>query len=112
MFTRFGGTIEPRVQAQLTRGARLRAILRQAQHAPMSLGLEVALVLAVQAGMLDALSSPQLAAFQAGLSKALDHDLAHILDDLSTKGTFDPAARAEMLDLLAKWVSDVQGDHG
>ena len=55
MFTRFGGMPDTRVRDQLTRGARIRAILDQPQHAPLRLADEVALVLAVQSGVLDAL---------------------------------------------------------
>ena len=50
MFTRFGGMPDTRVREQLTRGARIRAILAQPQHAPLRLADEVALVLAVQSG--------------------------------------------------------------
>jgi F-type H+-transporting ATPase subunit alpha len=71
VFTRFGGTIEPRVQAQLTRGQRLRAILRQKQHSPMRLMDEVALVLAVQGGLLDKLTLDQVSAFRSALPAAL-----------------------------------------
>lgn len=71
VFTRFGGTMEPRVQAQLTRGQRLRAVLRQPQHAPMRLDEEVALVLAVQEGVLDALSPDAVARFRARLPGVL-----------------------------------------
>ncbi len=53
MFTRFGGMPDTRVRQQLTRGARIRAILNQPQHAPLRLADEVALVLAVQSGLLD-----------------------------------------------------------
>lgn len=76
VFTRFGGTIEPRVQAQLTRGAQLRAVLRQPQHAPMRLEEEVALVLAVQDGVLDVLAPAALALFRARLSGALEGGVA------------------------------------
>jgi len=72
VFTRFGGTMEPRVKAQLTRGQRLRAVLRQPQHAPMRLAEEVALVVAVQDGVLDALSPAALALFRARLPGALE----------------------------------------
>ena len=51
MFTRFGGMPDTRVRDQLTRGARIRAILDQPQHAPLRLADEVALVLAVQSGL-------------------------------------------------------------
>ena len=61
MFTRFGGMPDTRVRDQLTRGARIRAILDQPQHAPLRLADEVALVLAVQSGLLDALPLPAVA---------------------------------------------------
>jgi F-type H+/Na+-transporting ATPase subunit alpha len=112
MFTRFGGTTQPRVQAQLTRGACLRAILRQSQHAPLSLQVQVALVLAVQEGVLDALTPPQLAAFQAGLTDALERGAAKIMDDLHSSGTMGTEARAEMLQVLGKLASAVQGNDG
>lgn len=71
VFTRFGGMIEPRVKAQLTRGQRLRAILRQPQHSPMRLIDEVALVLAVQDGLLDTLTLDQVGAFRSDLPGVL-----------------------------------------
>jgi len=72
VFTRFGGMPDGRVKAQLTRGARIMAVLQQAQHAPYRLGDEVALMLAVQSGLLDALPVVAVKAFRAGLPAALD----------------------------------------
>ena len=71
-FTRFGGMPDGRVRDQLTRGVRIRAILNQARHAPVRLADEVALVLAVQSGLLDALLLPAVVTFREGLSAALD----------------------------------------
>jgi F-type H+-transporting ATPase subunit alpha len=67
VFTRFGGMPEGRVRDQLRRGERIRAILRQPQHAPFRLADEIALMLAVQSGLLDALPLNAVAAFRAGL---------------------------------------------
>lgn len=90
VFTRFGGTMEPRVQAQLTRGQRLRALLRQPQHAPLRLIDEVALVLAVQEGLLDALSPDHVTRLRARLPDAL-------------KGA--PGDRAALLALLHRLIT-------
>jgi len=90
IFTRFGGTIEPRVQAQLTRGARLRAVLRQNQHAPMKLDEEIALVLAVQEGLLDQLAPAQVDAFRIALPDAVGSamdDSAALIKTLSKLAT-------------------------
>lgn len=100
VFTRFGGTIEPRVQAQLTRGARLRAVLRQNQHTPMRLAEEVALVLAVQDGLLDALAPDQVARFRDDLAEALETGAAEVLRKVETTGTLDEADKAALLAVL------------
>ncbi|NHN87816.1 F0F1 ATP synthase subunit alpha [Acetobacter conturbans] len=54
-FTRFGGLPDARVRQQLTRGARIREVLRQPPHAPLDLLEETALVTASQAGLFDPL---------------------------------------------------------
>lgn len=102
VFTRFGGTIEPRVQAQLTRGARLRAVLRQHQHAPMRLAEEVALVLAVQEGLLDALAPDQVATFREHLAKTLQTVAAEALRKVQTTGKLGEADKVALLDMLKK----------
>lgn len=105
IFTRFGGTIEPRVQAKLTRGQRLRAVLSQPQHAPMRLGDEVALVLAVQEGLLDALTPEQVDAFREGLAGALDTGAPKALREVHATGKLSDQDRAALLAVLRKLVT-------
>jgi F-type H+-transporting ATPase subunit alpha len=113
VFTRFGGMPDGRVRQQLTRGARIREILRQPQHAPFRLVDEVALLLAVQSGALDALPLTAVAAFRAGLSVALDTDAADVLSTIAKTGKMDDAARADLiatLTRLAASLSDKKAD--
>lgn len=86
-FTRFGGMPDTRVRDQLTRGARIRAILNRAQHSPLRLADEVALVLAVQSGLLDALPLPAVIAFRRGLHDALDAGAADVVHQVEAGGT-------------------------
>ncbi|MGX0905048.1 F-type H+-transporting ATPase subunit alpha [Roseovarius sp. MBR-79] len=102
VFTRFGGTMESRVQAQLTRGARLRAVLRQNQHAPMRLIDEIALVLAVQEGLLDALTPEAVDRFRAGLAGTLDRDAGAVVHRIEATGKMEGSDRAALLALLGK----------
>jgi F-type H+-transporting ATPase subunit alpha len=102
VFTRFGGTIEPRVQAQLTRGRRLRAVLRQQQHAPMRLAEEVALVLAVQEGLLDGLTLEQVGAFRLALPKAVETGAGKALHAVQTTGKLCDADREALIEALRK----------
>ena len=72
MFTRFGGMPDARVREQLTRGARIRAILDQPQHAPLRLADEVALVHGGASGSARSAADRRRRAFRRGLRDALD----------------------------------------
>ncbi|MDP4034361.1 MAG: F0F1 ATP synthase subunit alpha [Pseudorhodobacter sp.] len=96
VFTRFGSMPEGRVHQQLIRGARIRAILRQPKHAPFRLADEIALMLAVQSGLLDPLPLDAVAAFRAGLPAALDRDAARALRTIAETGAMDAGARGDL----------------
>lgn len=106
-FTRFGGAPDKRVQQQLTRGARIRAILDQPQHAPLRLSDEVALVMAVQAGLLDALPLPAIAAFRLGLRQAIDVGAVASVHQMQTAGTLDADGSAALLTVLTTYAETV-----
>jgi F-type H+-transporting ATPase subunit alpha len=99
-FTRFGGMPDARVRDQLTRGARIRAILDQPQHAPLRLADEVALVMAVQAGLLDSLPLPVVPKFRQGLRDVLDRDAAAIVKAIEETGIIDDKQRQALGDIL------------
>jgi F-type H+/Na+-transporting ATPase subunit alpha len=103
MFTRFGGMPDTLVRDQLTRGARIRAILGQLPHAPWRLAEEVALALAVQSGLLDPLPLPAVAAFRDGLRDALDHGAADAVRLIETTGTLDDPRRAALHETIAAY---------
>ena len=100
MFTRFGGMPDGRVRAQLTRGARMRAILSQGQHSPLKLSDEVALVLAVQNGLLDAMPLPALAEFRRALPAMLARDAGEIVRQIDSTGRLEAADTQTLLDIL------------
>jgi len=106
-FTRFGGMPDTRVQDQLTRGARIRAILNQAQHSPLRLADEVALVLAVQSGSLDALPLPAVAAFRRGLRDALDAGAAAAVHQVEAGGTLDDEHKQVLLQAVKRCIQAI-----
>jgi F-type H+-transporting ATPase subunit alpha len=116
-FTRFGGMPDTRVKAQLTRGARIRAILDQPQHAPFRLADEVALVMAAQSGLLDTIPVPDLVKFRLGLPGALDQGAADAVGLMQKTGTLDDAhkqALQKTIDAYAKTIAPAPapGDSG
>jgi len=99
-FTRFGGLPDTRVRQQLARGARIRAILDQPQHAPLRLADEVALVLAVQSGVLDSLPVAAVSAFRAGLRETIDSEAVQAVQSIQADGTLDEAGKQGLLKAL------------
>src|SRR6202161_214190 len=103
-FTRFGGMPDGRVRDQLTRGARIRAILEQPQHAPLRLADEVALALAVQAGVLDQLPLSAVSASRQGLGDAIDRGASEAVRTIQDSGTLDDARKQALTQTLRRYV--------
>jgi F-type H+/Na+-transporting ATPase subunit alpha len=103
-FTRFGGMPDTRVRNQLTRGARIRAILNQPQHAPLRLADEVAMVLAVQSGLLDTLPLSVMALFRQGLREMLDRDVPDLVHRIQDTGVLDDGGKQAIREVLQKYI--------
>jgi F-type H+-transporting ATPase subunit alpha len=107
MFTRFGGMPDTRVRQQLTRGTRIRAVLNQPQHSPLRLADEVALVLAVQSGLLDQLPLPAVIEFRKGLNEALDSGAADAVRAIQDTGVLDDASERALRKTLQSYVASL-----
>jgi len=71
VFTRFGTMVDERTRKVIEHGRRIRAVLRQPQFAPLTLGEQVALLTAVSEGILDDVPLDRVDAFRAGLGRRL-----------------------------------------
>lgn len=96
MFTRFGGMPDERVKKQLARGERIRAILVQAQLAPLSLAEEVALVTAVQDGMFDTLPIEKIAEVRPKLPEVLTRSAGEALRQIENTGALDTEGKIQL----------------
>jgi F-type H+-transporting ATPase subunit alpha len=83
VFTRFGTMVDERTRKVIEHGRRIRAMLRQPQFAPLALGEQVALLLAVSEGLLDDMPLDRADDFRAGLGAWLARECpeALALDD-------------------------------
>jgi len=104
MFTRFGGMPDQRVRNQLTRGARIRAILGQPQHAPLRLAEEVALLRALQSGLLDQLPLPAVPAFREGLRDAIEHGAPDVVRLIEESGRLTDVPRKKLDKTLQQYL--------
>ncbi len=107
MFTRFGGVTDVQVKSKIARGRRIRAVLSQPQFAALRLADEVALVLALQQGLLDPLPLDYISKFRAQLPGWLDRTAPKIVEVLQASGQIDDDARAELKKVLAALVGQV-----
>ena len=87
--------VDERTHKLIGHGRRIRAVLRQPQFAPLGLGEQVALLLAVAEGILDDIPLDRVDAFRAGLGTWLAQHCreALALDDQTTRLTEDLRGR-------------------
>ena len=107
MFTRFGGVTDVQVKGKIARGQRIRAVLSQPQYAALRLADEVALVLALQSGLLDSLPLEDIEKFRARLPSWLDRAAPKLVDDLTRSGQLDDQAKDQLKKALDDLVAQL-----
>lgn len=101
VFTRFGSVTDAQVKGRIEHGRRIRACLSQLQYMPLRLADEVALVLALQSGLLDSLPVAGIATFRAGLPRWLDENAPAAVADIERTQRLDDAGKAVLKSVLA-----------
>ena len=104
VFTRFGTMVDERTRKVIEHGRRIRAVLAQRQFDPQSLGEQVAILVAVADGVLDALPLERIDAFRERLRPWLaehDADVAALTDIAKPLPTELRARLAQSLKRLA-----------
>ncbi len=107
MFTRFGGITDQQVKGKIVHGRHIRALLAQPQYAPLRLADEVALLTALQEGLLDALPLKAFGAFRAELPGWLDRAIGPLIATIEADGTLDDTGRAALKTSLAALVAHI-----
>ncbi|MGD0674570.1 MAG: F0F1 ATP synthase subunit alpha [Polyangiaceae bacterium] len=100
VFARFGQVLDPRTERALEHGRRIRVALQQPQSHPYRLAVQVALLLAVHAGVLDELSLTGVAALKEGLGDAIGAAHSVLADRLDETGVLPDDDQATLLDWL------------
>jgi F-type H+-transporting ATPase subunit alpha len=97
VFTRFGQIADPVTAHTIERGRRIRAVLKQPEGQPYALATEVALLLALREGVLDAVPLERIAEFEAGMEAALAVACSGPEERVEATGELSDADRAELL---------------
>jgi F-type H+-transporting ATPase subunit alpha len=96
IFTRFGGVTDAQVKDKIARGRRIRAVLTQPQLSPLRLADEVALILALQTGLLDRVPLEKVSEFRSELPAWLDRSMPALLDKIERTGHLHDAGRFQL----------------
>jgi len=109
VFTRFGSMMDERTRRAIEHGKRIRAVLTQPQFAPLPLGVEVALLLALTEGVLDELPLERVPAFRAGLADWVRTQAPALLDLNATSPKMDAAVRSDWAQRLRHYAASLAG---
>ena len=107
VFTRFGAMVDERTRKTIEHGRRIRAILAQPEYKPLSLGLQVALLLAVGEGRLDGLSLDLVDPFKAQLNGWLQDHCPRALARVNESGDLNDEDRHDLLEAIDALVEDL-----
>jgi F-type H+/Na+-transporting ATPase subunit alpha len=112
LFTRFSATLDDRARARIAHGRRIRATLQQGQHAPLSLALQVALLIALADGILDRVALERIAAFRSELAAWLQPRVGAILRNIAEMGKLAAAERQELAAALSQLAETIGAGRG
>jgi len=93
MFSRFGGIMDARVKAQTERGKRIRALLIQSRFESLRMVDMVALLSALDEGVLDDYPETLIAKLRPRIAKHLDSTLPTVVSTISVTGSADEGDR-------------------
>jgi F-type H+-transporting ATPase subunit alpha len=95
-FSRYGTRIDPETRRSLEHGRRIREILKQPQHATMSVPQQIVSLLAASEGMLDELPTSLVADAEAAILQGAEDRLAEIGGRIESGEELDDEDRAAL----------------
>ena len=110
LFTRFGSVPDPRVQARITHGERLRALLVQPQFAPLRLADEVALAIALREALLDAVPANVISDLRQALPCWLDQHAGVAVANIERNKTMTDGEARSLRSAVAELVQQQTGN--
>jgi F-type H+-transporting ATPase subunit alpha len=81
-FARFATRLDDESQAAITRGKRVREVLKQAEHQPLTVIQQIAMLKAVNEGLFDEVPLDQITATQQQIANALETQMKPLADKI------------------------------
>jgi F-type H+-transporting ATPase subunit alpha len=107
IFTRFGGMVDERTRRTIEHGRRIRAVLTQSQYSGLTMPQQVALLLALDDGMIDSLPLLKVNDFRTELARLLDQQESELLNRIKSTGILDETAQAKLRKVASGLVTGI-----
>jgi F-type H+-transporting ATPase subunit alpha len=104
-FSQFASDLDAATQQQLSRGKRLRELLKQPQFSPLILAEQVAIVYAGVKGLIDAVPVEQVVNFSRELREYLKSNKPEFISEIQEKKVLSPEAESVLKDAISEVVS-------
>ena len=95
-FAQFGSELDAATQAKIERGKRIIELFNQAQYQPIAVEIQVAVLWAVQNGVLDDIPVARVKEFQAGLTEFLTTSKADLLATIRRERALNDSLTADL----------------
>ena len=104
-FSQFASDLDAATQQQLSRGKRLRELLKQSQFSPLILAEQVAIVYAGVKGLIDDVPVEEVVQFSRELREYLKSNKPEFISKIQTEKVLSPEAETTLKDAIAEVVS-------
>ncbi len=108
-FARFGSEVDETTQRQIRRGERLRTVLTQPAHRPLSLAIQVLVLLAVTENLLDDVAVADVPAFERGLVERVRARHLKLLQQIDRSGELTAEVRETLVETMAAYRAEWLG---
>jgi F-type H+-transporting ATPase subunit alpha len=102
-FAQIGSDLDPQTKATLNRGLRIVEILKQPQYQPLSASKQIAIIYAVNSGMLDDIEVSRLKDFETKLFSYMDASAQGLEESLRIAKKFTPELEAELKKAISEF---------
>ena len=104
-FSQFASDLDAATQQQLSRGKRLRELLKQSQFSPLNLAEQVAIVYAGVKGLIDDVPVEEVVQFSRELREYLKSNKPDFISKIKTEKVLSPEAETTLKEAIAEVVS-------
>ncbi|MFO7988248.1 MAG: F0F1 ATP synthase subunit alpha, partial [Desulfotignum sp.] len=91
-FSRFGARLDEETQTKLSRGRRIREILKQYRYSPLPAADQIAVLIALTHGVLDDISLADISQAQKNIRKAANTDHQAVMEKIAAGEKIDEKA--------------------